>query len=375
MSRLMLPLLLAPLLLGPVQAQPSVVAQTAPAATAANVNSLNRVLNSVVSISTVQPAGPAGPSSRGWSPVPGALLPWLGTGTGVLVSEQEILTSARLVQGNATVTVTVRGGGSIPGRVVGVNPERDLALVRLDRRPPGTLRAAALGNSDRVNPGQPLIAVGLSPSGGFTAQEVTVRSANGRDELTLDTALNAMTRGGPLINAAGEVVALISGRFGSRLDLPFATGVQGAAVPINAASSILADLRAGGRPSAESTAQAAQHPLRLGIRVVDLAQVPAAERRSMNWPASGLLVQDVTPRSPADRAGVRAGRQLQRIGNETLRVGGDVIVSVDGRPVRDFEQFRQTIATKAAGATVTLDILRDGRSQRLTVTLDRPAVQ
>jgi len=375
MSRLILPLLLSSLVLGPVQAQPStVLAQTAPA-TASTVNSLNRVLPSVVSISTVQPAGPAGPSSRGWSPSPGTLLPWLGTGTGILVSDHEILTSARLIQGNTTVTVTVRGGGSVPARVIGVNPERDLALVRLDRRPPATLRAAPLGDSDRVMQGQRLIAVGLSPSGGFTAQEVTVRSSGARDELTLDTALNAMARGGPLINAAGEVVGLVSGRFGSRLDLPFATGVQGAAVPINAASSVMADLRAGRQTPAGTPVRAAEQPARLGVRVVDLAQLPTGDRRSMTWPASGLLVQDVTPGSPADRAGVRGGRQLQRVGNETLQVGGDVIVSVDGGPVRNFEQFRQTIARKAPGSTVVLEILRDGRQQRLTVTLDRPSSQ
>ncbi|CAM3448002.1 trypsin-like peptidase domain-containing protein [Deinococcus deserti] len=372
MTRLILPLLLSSLVLGPVSAQPSPVVAQAPATTAAPaVNSLNRILNSVVSISTVQPPGPAGPSSRGWSPFPGTLLPWLGSGTGVLISEQEILTSARLVQGNATVTVTARGGGSVPARVVGINPERDLALLRLERRPAAPLRAAPLGNSDRLTQGQRLIAVGLSPSGGFTAQEVTVRSAAARDELTLDTALNAMARGGPLINSAGEVVGLVSGRFGPRLDLPFNAGVQGAAVPINSATSVLADLRAG-RPSTSGPVQPAEPPARLGVRVVDLAQLPADQKHAMKWPASGLLVQDVTPGSPADRAGVRAGHHQQRVGNETVRVGGDVIVSMDGQPVRRFDEFRQTLATKAAGSTVTLEVLRNNQSQRLTVTLDPP---
>lgn len=377
MSRLILPLLFSSLLLGPVQAQPSVVlAQASPTTTAPSVNSLNRVLNSVVSISTVQPPGVAGPSSRGWSPFPGALLPWLGTGTGVLVSDQEVLTSARLVQGNTTVSVVIRGGTSVPARVVGVQADRDLALLRLERPPGGVMRPAPLGNSDRLTSGQRLIAVGLNPSGGFSAQEVMVRSAAGRDELTLDTALNAITRGGPLINAAGEVVGLVSGRFGARLNLPFATGVQGAAVPINAATSVLADLRGGRAPTAApGTAQVTGQPVRLGVRIFDLSQLPLRQRQALNWPASGLLVQEVLPGSAAARAGLQAGRRILRVENETLRVDGDVIVAVDGRPVQRFEEFQQTIANKAPGSTVILEILRGGRTQRVTVTFDRPASQ
>ncbi|MFC4640257.1 S1C family serine protease [Deinococcus hohokamensis] len=201
-----------------------------------------------------------------------------------------------------------------------------------------------------------------------------MRSAVGAEELTLDTAFNATTCGGPLINAAGELMGLVSGRFKLCLDLPFASGVQGAAVPIHAAITVLADLRAGRTLSAAvGPAKAVRQPVQLGVRVIDLAQLPAWQRQAMNWPASGLLVQEVTPGSPAARAGVQAGRRSQRVGNETLRVDGDVIVAVDGRPVRRFEDLRQTIARQAPGSTVILDVLRSGRPQRLTVTFDRPA--
>lgn len=374
MSRLILPFLLSSLLLGSVQAHSSVVVAQAPISTTTpGVTSLDRILNSIVSISTVQPMGAAEPSSRGWSPLPSVLLPWLGTGTGVLVSDQEVLTSARLVQGNTTVSVTARGGASVPARVVGIYPDHDVALLRLNRQLSGALRPAPLGNSDRLTPGQQLTVVGLSPSGGFSAQEVRIRSA-AKGELTLDTAPNATTRGGPLINAAGEVVGLVSGRFGLRLDLPFASGVQGAAVPINAATSVLPDLRASKAPLAKR-APVARQPVQLGVQVIDLAQVPAQQRRGMNWPDSGLLVQSVVPGSPAAQAGLQGGRRTQRVGNQTLQVDGDVIVAVDGKPVRRFEEFRQVIAAQAPTSRVVLEILRAGRSQPVTVTLARPPSQ
>ncbi|SMB85459.1 serine protease, S1-C subfamily, contains C-terminal PDZ domain [Deinococcus hopiensis KR-140] len=377
MLRLVLPSLLFALLLGPVHAQSTPLPTQAPSASTTRTESaLDRVLNSVVSISTAQPSGTAGPSSRGWSPFPGALLPWLGTGTGVLLSEREVLTSARLVQGNARVTVTTRSGEAVPAIVVGLHAERDVALLRLERRPSGALRPAQLGNSARVTSGQKLIAVGLSPSGGFTAQEVTVRNAAASDEFTIDTALNATIRGGPLVNTSGEVVGLVSGRFGSRLNVAFPSGAQGAAVPINAATASLTELRAGmQQPFTAGVTPSVSSPVRLGVRVVDLTQVTAEQRRRMNLPARGLLVEEVISGSPADQAGVQASLKPQGASEASLNGGGDVIVAVDGRSIQHFEEFQQTIARKEIGSTVTLEVLRGGQSQRFTVRLDRSTSQ
>lgn len=370
MTRLTRTLLLTALLIGPAHAQTSVVFAQSRPASQATLASLDRVLDSVVSISTVQPSGPAGPSSRGWSPTPGTLLPWLGSGTGFFVSGNEILTSARLVQGNRAVTVKLRGGQTHPATVVGTNTERDLALLRVDTLSPSAARPVTFGNSDRVTAGQRLVALGLTPDGGFTAQEVMVRSVRaGSEELTLDTALNAQARGGPLLNAAGEVVALSTGRFGARLDLPFALGTSGAALPINAARDVLADLRAGRTgPSTQQTRPSVTQRPRLGVQIVDLSDFSARSLRDANLPSEGVLIQDVMAGSPAARAGLRAGTSVRRVGNATLRVGGDVIVAVNGRRVRSAEELQQLIG--AAGLTVELEVVRDGQSRRVTVTLD-----
>jgi len=376
MPRLALPLLLSTLLLGQVAAQPSVVfTQARPAATAPTVNNLDRALESVVSISSVQPPGPAGPSSRGWSPSPSALLPWLGAGTGILIGQNEILTSYRLIRGNTTVTVGLRGGQTFSARVVGTDPERDLALLRTEGLPQGALRPATLGNSDRLTAGQRLIAVGLSPNGGFVAEEVRVRDVDPRtNELTLDTSLNATARGGPLVNAAGEVVALSTGRFGARLDLPFGAGVNGVALPINAVRSVLANLRSGSQaPSQTGTRPAVPQRARLGIRFVDLAQFNPQQLRALQLPSSGLLVQDVLPRSAAEKAGLRSGRTVKRIGNDLLRVDGDVIVAVDGRRIRRAEELQRAIQSKAIGTEMILEVVRSGQVQRVQVRLETAA--
>lgn len=378
MSRLTICLFSA-LLLGTVSAGPSVVfaqPQTPNVQTTPRLSSVDRVLDSLVSVTAARPAGPAGPSSRGWSPFPGTLLPFLGSGTGFVVGNGEILTSARLVQGNPTVTVRTRGGQTLQANVVGTNPERDLALLRVTNPPASLNRPVTLGNSDRLTSGQKLIAVGLTGDGGFTAQEVGVRAVGaGSDELTLDTPLNAQARGGPLVNAQGEVVALATGRFGLRLDQPFLTGVSGAALPINAATSVLADLRAGRQapqttPQGRSTTPQTQRP-RLGVEVVALSDFTVAQLRDANLPTEGLLVQRVLPGTPAALTNLSAGSAVRRLGGMSVRVDADVIVAVNGQRVRTVEELRR--AVNAVGATVELELVRSGQTRRVTVTLDSSA--
>ncbi|AFZ68425.1 S1C family serine protease [Deinococcus peraridilitoris] len=366
MSRLTLPFLLAALLFGQVTAQPSVVfaqAQTQTPSRTPALASIDRALEGLVSVSTTQARGTQ-QGSRGWSPFPNTLLPWLGTGTGIVISDDEILTSYRLVQGHDRVTVKLRGGQSHPANVVGTQPQHDLALLKVENLPKSLVRPVTLGNSDSLRSGQKLIALGLTPEGGFSAQEVTFsRAPAGNNELSLDTSLNAQARGGPLVNAQGEVVALSTGRFGVRLNEPFALGTSGAAMPVNTVKSLLADLRAGKQGQAE------QRP-RLGVRFVDLRNFSASDLRNLSLPTEGLLVQDVEAGSPAAKAGLRGGSQVRRLENTELRLGGDVIVAVDGQKVQDAQTLQRAVQDKATGATLKLEIWREGKTQQVSVTLD-----
>lgn len=363
MKRFPLVLLLPALLLGPAAAQSSVVfAQARPASTAPSLAALDRALDAVVSVS---------PASRAGATPDRALLPWASTGSGVLVGPGEILTSARLVRDARSATVRTRGGPGFTATVVAADVERDLALLRVENPPAELARAAALGDSDALAPGQRLVAVGLAPNGGFTAQEVSLRRADrGAARLDLDAALPANVRGGPLFDASGALVAFSTGPGGLRAALPFALGANGEALPVNRVKAVLADLRAGRPTAAPDGARALPSPARLGVRFVDLSRLPVRDLRAANLPTEGVLVQDVLPGSPAARAGLRGGVSPRRVGNEWLRTDGDVIVAVDGRPVREGADLQRAIRAKAAGADVALEIRRGGQVQSLTVRLD-----
>lgn len=381
MPRLRLALLLSALLLGSVGAEPSVVfAQTHPVQTqttppAVRLSGIDRVLASLVTVTPTRPSGVTGLSSFGWSPALSPLVSPASSGSGFVIAAGEILTSARLVQGNETVGVRTRDGRTLAARVVGTQPDRDLALLRVTGSAALLAPPVVLGNSDRLSTGERLIALGLSRDGGFTAQEVAVRDVGaGSTELTLGSALNPAARGGPLINAAGEVVALSTGRFGARLDLPFLTGTNSAALPINAAKAVLADLQAGTpRPAPNRTLEVPAQRPRLGVEIVDLSEFTAAQLRPLNLPAEGLLVQRVLPGSPAARANLSAGSTEKRIGRALLRVDADAIVAVNGQRVRTPVELQRAVG--AAGATVELELVRNGQTRRVTVKLEPAAGQ
>ncbi|MFC4453800.1 S1C family serine protease [Deinococcus sonorensis] len=373
MSRVTLAFLLAGLLFGPVGAEPStVLAQTRPVQTASvPLRSVDQVLGSLVTVTPIRASSVTGLSSLGWSPALPPLASPVNAGTGFVVGIGEVLTSARLVQGNDTVRVRTRDGRTLTAQVVSTRPDQDLALLRVTKAsalllgPPVTL-----GNSDQLVTGERLIALGLTPDGGFTAQEVAVRDVGaGGPELTLGTALNPAARGGPLVNAAGEVVALNTGRFGARVALPFLTGTSSAALPINAAKAILSELQAGQgqTPLNQTLGTSPDHP-RLGVQIVDLSEFTAAQLRPLNLPNEGLLVQQVLPGSPAARANLSTGSIEKRVGHAVLRVDADVIVAVNGQRVRTPVELQRAVG--AAGATAELELVRNGQTRRVPVQLE-----
>jgi len=353
-------------------------ATPAPAATLPTLSSVHGALDGIVNITTAPLAGVPDGSSRGWSPFPNTLLTWLGTGSGVLLNASgEVLTSARLVSGHEFVTLTFRSGHAVRARVVGTRPDRDVALLRVEGAVPAGARPVRLAPSGTLRTGQRLVALGLSSNGGFDAQEVTVRSVDPRAEILLEAPLRAETRGGPLVNARGEVVALVTGRFGTRLPDLFVTGVGGAAVPVGVITPLLDEIRAAGKPTTSATnpsISAAQvpgsaQPVRLGVSIVDLRTIGVRFLREWNLPTAGVLIQDVAAGSAAERAGLRGGSAVRHAGAREVRVGGDVIVSVDGRPVRDARELQEFIRSRQAGSTVRLEVWRDGHTQAVTVTL------
>lgn len=283
-----------------------------------------------------------------------------GQGSGFIVDNQgQIITNYHVVEGASRITVVLRDGTQVQGKVVGADPQSDLAVVKADI-PADKLTVATLGDSDAVQPDETAVAIG-SPFGldqTITAGIVSAvkrdwGTANGRPMRGLiqtDAPVNPGNSGGPLFNANGEVIGITTA-----IESPVEGSVGiGFAIPINQAKKLLPDL---------STGKSVEHPW-LGIAGMAVSD---AISEGIDLPVKqGVLVTEATANGPALKAGLRGGRAAQP---GDIPTGGDIITAVDGKPVTTVQQVADYINTKKVGDTVKLTILRDGKQQEVTVTL------
>jgi serine protease Do len=272
--------------------------------------------------------------------------PRRGAGSGFIIdADGSILTNNHVVDRAERITVKLADGRTVRARLIGADPDTDIALIKIDGQT--GLPVAPLGDSSSLRMGEWVCAIG-NPLGYEHTVTVGVVSFLGRklfdmsldDYIQTDAAINFGNSGGPLINARGEVIginAAISSRASS----------IGFAVPINGASAVLPQLRARGSVSR-------------GYMGVGLRDVDSDLERSLKLTVDhGALVQDITAGSPADRAGLRPY---------------DVITSLDDRPIASDDELIREISARAPGSAARLKLVRDGREQTLTVKLaERPA--
>jgi serine protease Do len=271
--------------------------------------------------------------------------PRQGSGSGFVVDRNGyILTNHHVIDGADRITVTMADGRSFRGQVVGSDAAIDVALLRIDAG--GRLPEAPLGDSGDLRVGEWVCAIG-NPLGYVHSVTVGVVSFVGRklfdasldDYIQTDAAINFGNSGGPLINAAGEVVGINSAISSRASNIGFA-------VPINQAVAILPQLREHGRVSR-------------GFIGLVLTDVTPPLQRALALPVSaGAMVQDVKPGSPAERAGLRPY---------------DIVVGVDGEQVTNNEELIRDISARRPGSLARLEVLRDGRRQGVQIKLaERP---
>ena len=271
--------------------------------------------------------------------------PRRGAGSGFIIDpDGSILTNNHVIEGAERIVVKLSDGRSLRARLVGADPDTDIALIKIDGQQ--RLPVAPLGDSQTLRMGEWVCAIG-NPLGYEHTVTVGVVSYLGRklfdpsldNYIQTDAAINFGNSGGPLINSRGEVIG-INAAISSR-----ASNI-GFAVPINGAAAILPQLRSHGRVS--------RGYIGIGLRNID-----ADLQHSLNLPMErGALVQDVSAGSPAERAGVRPY---------------DVVVSFDGAPVTSDEDAIARISSTHPGTAAAMRVLRDGRSIDLTVKLaERP---
>jgi len=281
-------------------------------------------------------------------------------GSGVIIDKDgQVLTNAHVVDGAASLSVTLDSGNRVPARIVGLDPVLDIALLRVDQ--PGPLPAAKLGDSSQVKVGDEVVAIG-NPIG--LDQTMTRGIVSGMNRLLpgvsdepmiqTDAPINPGNSGGPLVDRCGGVVGI------NTLISEDAQSI-GFAVPINAAKSILRDLRELGR--------VVRPWLGMQGRAVDnkLGGV-------VRFPVTpGYLVEVVYDGSPADRAGVRGGNLSVVVQGEEYLLGGDILTAINGTPIRSHSDYVARVKTLRVGQRVKITVVRDGQPREMTLTVsERP---
>lgn len=291
-------------------------------------------------------------------------------GSGFVYDEDgHIVTNRHVVDGGEQIEVDFSSGLKVRGQVVGMDPDSDLAVIKVNV-PAESLVPLALGDSDLLQIGQPVVAIGnpFGLSGTMTSGIVSAlgrtldseRAAPGggmfssADAIQTDAAINPGNSGGPLLNLAGEVI-------GVNRAIESETGVNsgvGFAISVNIVKRVVPKLIEDGQYS---------YPY---LGMTSLPEVSLLEQEALGLPQSvGVYVTGVVPGGPADRAGVRAGSTPTRMPD--LMAGGDLIIAIDGVEVRDFgDLITYLVAHAEVGQTVTLTVLQDGETVDRRVTLE-----
>jgi S1-C subfamily serine protease len=294
-------------------------------------------------------------------------IPKEGTGSGAIIDRSgHILTNFHVIDGGRRLEVTLADGSKWPARPIGVDPSNDLAVIKTDA-PGEKLTVIPLGDSSKLVVGQKVLVIGnpfgfeRTLTGGIVSSVGrSIRAENGRlirGIIQTDAAINPGNSGGPLLNSSGEIIGVSTAIFSPSGG---SVGV-GFAVPINTAKRIISQLITRGyvaRPY-------------LGISGHEI--FPALAQALRLPVAEGIMVVEVAPESPAQRAGIRGGDRAVQVGNMIVRVGGDIITEVDRVKVRTFDELSDFIDAKQPGDTVTLTVNRQGRPSAVEVRLrERP---
>ena len=271
-------------------------------------------------------------------------------GSGVIVSaDGYILTNYHVINGAEAVQVGLQDGRSVPARVLGVDPDTDLAVLKVDVT---GLKPIELGRSDDIRVGDVVLAIGDPYGVGQTVTQGIV-SATGRTQLGLstfenfiqtDAAINPGNSGGALVNVRGQLVGISTALFSPSGG---SNGI-GFAIPVNLAHGVMQQLIDYGRV------------LRgwLGVEPQDIT--PELAQAFQLKDTTGFLVTSITPSSPASKAGL---------------MPGDVIKSIDGDKVENSRDALNRIAAKAPGTTITVDGIHNGKNFRVRVTVAERPVQ
>ena len=284
----------------------------------------------------------------------------------MLDKEGHIVTNFHVIDGATSIQVRFSNDDTLKATLVGSDPSTDVALLQVDAGEQA-LTPLALADSTRVEVGDPVVAIGnpfglerTVTAGIVSALQRAVKSPNGYSidhVIQTDAPINHGNSGGPLLNTHGDVIGINSqietgGTGDGNVGIGFA-------VPSNTVKTVIAQLLASGK---------VDHAY-LGVTAVEVTNDIAS---SFQLPVTkGLVIQGVGPDSGASKAGLKGGTKQVVIAGESFRMGGDVIVAADGKPVATIDELRDVIGAHKPGDEIQLKIYRGGSAKTVTVTLGR----
>ncbi len=288
-----------------------------------------------------------------------------GTGSGsILDKEGHILTNFHVVQGAQKLDVTLANGEHYKAEKVGEDKDNDLAIIKINA-PPKDLTPIPLGDSKNVFVGQKVLAIGnpfgldrTLTTGIVSGLERPLRSEFTdrliEDVIQTDASINPGNSGGPLLDSHGRMIGIntmIYSPSGGSVGIGFA-------VPVDTAKRIIPDIMAYGR---------VRRPT-LGIKQL---QVNAQMADQLELPVkTGLLVSEAVHGGGADKAGIKGGTQAVRVrGGGIYYLGGDIITSVDGQPIRTHDDLDHILKAKNLGDRVQVEVMRGERKLKFEVEL------
>ncbi|HTZ76002.1 MAG TPA: trypsin-like peptidase domain-containing protein [Candidatus Aquilonibacter sp.] len=292
-------------------------------------------------------------------------VPTQGAGSGFLIdSDGHVLTNNHVVDGAQTIEVTFGGSDKTryPAKFIGADTRNDIALLKIN---PGSHKFVplVLGDSASLQVGQRVLAIG-NPFGFQSTLTTGVVSALGRTVQTGDTtfidqaiqtdaAINPGNSGGPLLNSHGEVIGI-----DSAISSPTESSAGiGFAIPINTARRVAEDLITEG------------HVVRATFGADGRALWPELAN-ALNLPVDqGILIEHVDPNGPAAQAGIRGGTRTVMAGLQELRIGGDVLIAIDGTQITSASDLNLLLNRHQPGDVVTATIVRDGKQMNVQVKL------
>jgi S1-C subfamily serine protease len=326
-----------------------------------------RAASGVVRVNAMSNQASAAPTlGPGGSPLPSyPRVSALGSGF-VIDKTGHIATNYHVVEGASEVTVSFSNRDTVKARIVGTDPSSDLAVLRVNTSA-SALTPLPLGNSDDVQVGDPVVAIG-NPFGLDRTVTAGIVSALQRNiaapnqfpighVIQTDAPINHGNSGGPLLNARGQVIGV-----NTQIETgDTSTGNVGIgfSIPSNTVKDVVAQILRTG------------HVDHAYLGITGQAVTPDVAE-TYNLPVqSGVLVESVTNDSGADKAGLEGGQKQVVVAGETFVLGGDIIVSFDGRKISSIDELRDAVAGKKPGDKVTLVIYRDAKKTSVTVTLGR----